>query len=89
MAGALTAGPPSGSGGSYMTNLASNRGLQGETVAASGRIGHAARHHDHLLVSAIVLSAPATTAGALLAGPPPDPDGSNETNLGPNRACTK
>ncbi|KZV32722.1 hypothetical protein F511_16399 [Dorcoceras hygrometricum] len=62
---------------------------QGETVAASGRTGHAACRRDHLLVSAIVISDPATTAGAHPAGPPPGPDGSNKTNLGPNRARTK
>ncbi|KZV52688.1 hypothetical protein F511_22461 [Dorcoceras hygrometricum] len=28
-------------------------------------------------------------ARALLSGPPPGPDSSNETNHGPNRACTK
>ncbi|KZV21195.1 hypothetical protein F511_28232 [Dorcoceras hygrometricum] len=41
------------------------------------------------MVSAIFLSVPATNAGDLPAGQPPGPDGSNETNLGPNRARTK
>ncbi|KZV56806.1 hypothetical protein F511_37179 [Dorcoceras hygrometricum] len=47
------------------------------------------RRHDHLLVFAFVLHAPATTTRALLDGPPLGPGSSNETNLVPKRACTK
>ncbi|KZV24188.1 glucan synthase like 3 [Dorcoceras hygrometricum] len=42
-----------------------------------------------MLVFAFVLTNMATTDGALPAGPPPGPGGSNETNIGPNRAHTK
>ncbi|KZV27969.1 calcineurin B-like protein 4 [Dorcoceras hygrometricum] len=47
------------------------------------------RNHDQPLVFDFVLPAPATNAGALLAGPPPGPYGSNETKLGSNRWLTR
>ncbi|KZV15565.1 hypothetical protein F511_16635 [Dorcoceras hygrometricum] len=47
-----------------------------------------ARRRDHLLVLAIVLPAPATTAGALLNIPPPGTDGPNLADLGSNRGLT-
>ncbi|KZV35914.1 hypothetical protein F511_35663 [Dorcoceras hygrometricum] len=89
MAGALPAGPPLGLGGSNVTNLASNRGLTREKQSLQVDAPAMLCRRDHLMVSGIVLSTTATTAGALLAGPPPGPGGSNETNHGPNRACTK
>ncbi|KZV31237.1 hypothetical protein F511_43764 [Dorcoceras hygrometricum] len=36
---------------------------------------------DHLLVFTFVLPSPATNAGALPAGPPPGPDGSNRPTM--------
>ncbi|KZV14032.1 hypothetical protein F511_44574 [Dorcoceras hygrometricum] len=45
-------------------------------------------HRDHLLVFAFVLPTPATNSGALPAGPPPDPDGSNVTDLTSNDGPT-
>ncbi|KZV35651.1 hypothetical protein F511_30007 [Dorcoceras hygrometricum] len=89
MAGALPAGPPPGPGGSNVTNLASNRGLTREKQSLQVDAPAMLCRRDHLMVSAIVLSTPATTAGALQSGPPPGPSGSNETNHRPNRARTK
>ncbi|KZV35908.1 hypothetical protein F511_36318 [Dorcoceras hygrometricum] len=89
MAGALPVGPPPGPGGSNVTNLASNRGLTREKQSLQVDAPAMLCCRDHLMVSANVLSTPATTAGALLAGPPPGPGGSKETNHGPNRARTK
>ncbi|KZV39892.1 hypothetical protein F511_04532 [Dorcoceras hygrometricum] len=89
MAVALPDGPPPGLGGSKVTNLASNRGLNREKQSLQVDAQAMLCRRDHLLVSAIVLSSPATTARDLLDGPPPGPDGSNETNHGPNRARTK
>ncbi|KZV46254.1 root phototropism protein 3-like [Dorcoceras hygrometricum] len=89
MAGALPAGPPPGPGGSNVINLASNRGLTREKQSLQVDAPAMLCRHDHLMVSAIFLSTPATTAGSLLDGPPPGPGGSNETNHGPNRASTK
>ncbi|KZV43937.1 hypothetical protein F511_16275 [Dorcoceras hygrometricum] len=89
MGGDLPAGPPSGPGGSNVTNLASNRGLTREKQSLKVDAPDMLCRRDHLMVSAIILSTPATTARALLSGPPPGPGGSNETNHSPNRACTK
>ncbi|KZV28654.1 hypothetical protein F511_05781 [Dorcoceras hygrometricum] len=89
MARALRAGPPPGLGGSNVTNLASNRGLTREKQSLQVDAPAMLCRRDHLMVSAIVLSAPATTAGSLPAGPLPGLGGSNETNHGPNRARTK
>ncbi|KZV33891.1 hypothetical protein F511_11101 [Dorcoceras hygrometricum] len=89
MAGTLPAGPSPGPGGSNVTNLASNRGLTREKQSLQVDAPAMLCRHDHLMVSEIVLSAPVTTAGALMDEPPPGPRGSNETNHGPNRACTK
>ncbi|KZV17486.1 hypothetical protein F511_41001 [Dorcoceras hygrometricum] len=47
------------------------------------------RRCDQQPVIALDLPAPATMAGALLAGPPPGPGGSNVTNHVPNRALAK
>ncbi|KZV24355.1 hypothetical protein F511_25896 [Dorcoceras hygrometricum] len=44
---------------------------------------------DHLMVFAFVLPTPATNAGDLLDGPPPDPDGSNVTYLTSNHGPTR
>ncbi|KZV55014.1 hypothetical protein F511_30441 [Dorcoceras hygrometricum] len=89
MDGALPDGPPPVLGGSNVTNLVSNRGLT--RVKQSLQVDAPAMlcRRDHLMVSAIVLSTPATTAGTLPSGPPPGPGGYNETNHGPNRARTK
>ncbi|KZV32096.1 hypothetical protein F511_25220 [Dorcoceras hygrometricum] len=89
MAGALLSGPPPGPCGSNATNRASNRGLTREKQSLQVYAPAMQCRRDHLMVSAIVLSAPETTARALPAGPPPGPGGSNETNHGPNRARTK
>ncbi|KZV45563.1 phospholipid-transporting ATPase 8 [Dorcoceras hygrometricum] len=89
MAGALPSGPLPGPGGSNMANLASNSGLTREKLSLQVDAPAMLCRRDHLMVSAIVLSTPATTAGALTVGPPPGPGGSNETNHGPNRARTK
>ncbi|KZV48113.1 hypothetical protein F511_21207 [Dorcoceras hygrometricum] len=89
MAGTLPAGQPPGPGGSNMTNIASNRGLTREKQSLQVDAPAMLCHRDHLMVSAIVISTPATTDKALPAGPPPGPGGSNETNHGPNRARTK
>ncbi|KZV31447.1 hypothetical protein F511_25227 [Dorcoceras hygrometricum] len=48
-----------------------------------------ARRRDHLLVLAIVLLAPATTARALPAGPPTVPDGPNLTNIVSKQGLTR
>ncbi|KZV43179.1 hypothetical protein F511_23655 [Dorcoceras hygrometricum] len=45
--------------------------------------------HDQSPVITFVLPAPATTAEALLTEPPPDPDGSNVTDLASNRDLTR
>ncbi|KZV20754.1 hypothetical protein F511_04112 [Dorcoceras hygrometricum] len=87
--GALLAGPPPGPGGSNVTNLSSNRGLTREKQSLQLVAPAMLCRRDHLMVSAIILSAPAATAGALPYGAPPGPAGSNETNRGPKRACTK
>ncbi|KZV40118.1 hypothetical protein F511_39834 [Dorcoceras hygrometricum] len=70
MAGALPDGPPPGPGGSNVTNLASNCGLTMEKQSLQVDAPAMLCRRDHLMVSAIVLSTPATTAGALPAGPP-------------------
>ncbi|KZT76632.1 hypothetical protein F511_46344 [Dorcoceras hygrometricum] len=85
-AGALLAGGPDGSN---MTNLGSNRGLTREKWSLQVGAPAMLRRRNHLLVFAFVLPTPATNAGALPTGPPPDPYGSNVTNLtsknGPTR----
>ncbi|KZV36571.1 hypothetical protein F511_42949 [Dorcoceras hygrometricum] len=88
MAGALPEGPPPSPGGSNVTNLSSNRGLTRDKQSLQVDAPAMLCRRNHLMVSAIVVSAPDTNAGALPAGPPPCPGGSNETNHGPNRACT-
>ncbi|KZV25145.1 hypothetical protein F511_41587 [Dorcoceras hygrometricum] len=47
------------------------------------------RSCDQQPLRATVLPAPATTAGALPAGPPPDPDGSTVTDLTSNHGPTR
>ncbi|KZV30651.1 hypothetical protein F511_11168 [Dorcoceras hygrometricum] len=42
--------------------------------------------HDSVPFATSDLPAPATLAGAPPAGPPPGPDGPNQTSLGPNHA---
>ncbi|KZV21977.1 hypothetical protein F511_17607 [Dorcoceras hygrometricum] len=84
MAGDLPAGPPPGPGGSNVTNLASNRGLTRDKQSLQVDAPAMLCRRDHLMVSAIVISTPATNAGALPSGPPPGPGGSNKTNHGPN-----
>ncbi|KZV32629.1 calcium lipid binding protein [Dorcoceras hygrometricum] len=71
MAGTLPAGPPPGPSGSNVTNLASNRGLTREKQSLQVDAPAMLCRRDYLMVSAIVLSTPATTAGALPAGPLP------------------
>ncbi|KZV34086.1 hypothetical protein F511_05768 [Dorcoceras hygrometricum] len=87
--GALPAGPPPGPDGSNVTNLGSNRGLTMENWSLQVDAPAMLRRRDHLLVFAFVIPTPATNAGALLTGPPPDTDGSKVTKLssnhGPNR----
>ncbi|KZV13679.1 hypothetical protein F511_45159 [Dorcoceras hygrometricum] len=45
---------------------------------------HVAASIDHPRLPAFALYAPDTMAGAPPAGPPPGPDGPNQTSLGPN-----
>ncbi|KZV23538.1 hypothetical protein F511_02024 [Dorcoceras hygrometricum] len=47
------------------------------------------RRRDQQPLRTTILPAPATTAGALPAGPYPGPAGPNLTDHGPNRACMK
>ncbi|KZV38554.1 hypothetical protein F511_34982 [Dorcoceras hygrometricum] len=89
MSRALPAGPPPGPSGSNVTNLAANRGLTREKQSLQVDAPVMLCRRDHLMVSAIVLSAPVTTAGSLPDGPPQGSSSSNETNHGPNRARTK
>ncbi|KZV06890.1 hypothetical protein F511_45629 [Dorcoceras hygrometricum] len=63
MAGVLRVGPPPGPGGSNVNNLASNRGLTREKQSLQVDAPAMLCRRDHLMVSAIVLSTPATTAG--------------------------
>ncbi|KZV20348.1 putative WRKY transcription factor 62 [Dorcoceras hygrometricum] len=63
-------------------NSSENWSLQVDALAMLHR-------RDHLLVFAFVLPYPATNARDLPAGPPPGPDGSNETNHGPNHGLTR
>ncbi|KZT76318.1 hypothetical protein F511_46657 [Dorcoceras hygrometricum] len=84
-AGALLAGPPPGPDGSKVANLGSNRGLTRENWSLQVDAPAMLCRRDHLLVFAFVLPSPATNAGALPTGPPPGPEGSNETNHGLTR----
>ncbi|KZV49941.1 hypothetical protein F511_40054 [Dorcoceras hygrometricum] len=100
-AGALPAGPPPypggsnktnqspNSGGSNVTDLASNRDLTRDIWSLQVDAPAILHRRDHLMVFTFVLPTPATNAGALPAGPPPYPGGSNKTNQSPNRARTK
>ncbi|KZV23733.1 golgin-84 [Dorcoceras hygrometricum] len=83
-AGALLAGPYPGPDRSNLTNLGSNRGLTRDNWSLQVDALAMLRRRDHLLVFAFVPLTPATNAGALKAGPPPDPDGSNVTDLTSN-----
>ncbi|KZV41432.1 hypothetical protein F511_19676 [Dorcoceras hygrometricum] len=89
MARALTAGPPPGPYGPKLADLGSNSWLTRENWSLQMDAPAMLRRRDHMLVLAFVLPAPTTTAGALMAGPPPGPDGSNVTDLtsisGPTR----
>ncbi|KZV36993.1 hypothetical protein F511_20069 [Dorcoceras hygrometricum] len=88
-AGALPAGPSPGLDGSNVSNLGSNRRLNRENWLLQVDAPAMLRRRDHLLVFAFVLPTPATNAGALSDGPPPDPDGSNVTNLTSNHGPTR
>ncbi|KZV42463.1 hypothetical protein F511_32560 [Dorcoceras hygrometricum] len=85
----LTAGPPPGTDGSNVTNLGANRGLTRENWSLQVDAPAMLRRHDHLLVFAFVLHTPDTNAGDLPAGPPPDLDGSNLTDLTSNHEPTR
>ncbi|KZV18009.1 premnaspirodiene oxygenase-like [Dorcoceras hygrometricum] len=85
---ALSVGLPLGPDGSNVTNLGSKRGLTRENWSLQVDAPAMLRRHDHLLVFAFVLHTPATNAIALPAGPPPDPDVSNVTNLTSNHGPT-
>ncbi|KZV17897.1 hypothetical protein F511_06824 [Dorcoceras hygrometricum] len=87
--GALPTGPPPGRGGSNVTDLASNRDLTREIWSLQVDAPAILCRRDHLLVFAFVLPDTATNAGALPAGSPPVPGGSNGTNHSHNRARTK
>ncbi|KZV06815.1 hypothetical protein F511_45705 [Dorcoceras hygrometricum] len=86
---ALMAGPPPAPDGSKVTNLGSNRGLTRENWSLQVDAPAMLLRRDHLLVFAFVLHTPATNAGALPAGLPPDPDSSNVTNLTSNHGPTR
>ncbi|KZV47488.1 U-box domain-containing protein 15 [Dorcoceras hygrometricum] len=88
-AGALPAGPPPGPDGSNMTNLGSNRGLTRENWSLQVDAPAMLRRRNHLLVFVFFLPTPETNAGALLAGPLPDPFGSNVTDLTSNHGPTR
>ncbi|KZV32865.1 nicotianamine synthase [Dorcoceras hygrometricum] len=70
------------------TPATTNRGLTRENWSLQVDAPAMLRRRDHLLVFAFVLPTPATNARSLQSGPPPDPDGSNMTDLtsnhGPN-----
>ncbi|KZV16815.1 hypothetical protein F511_18608 [Dorcoceras hygrometricum] len=89
MAGALPSGPPPGPNGPNLTKLGSNCWLTRENWSLQVDAPAMLRRHDHLLVLAFVLPAQATTAEALLDGPPPGLDGSNVTDLTSNRGPTR
>ncbi|KZV18404.1 FHA domain-containing protein-like [Dorcoceras hygrometricum] len=78
---AVAYGPPPGPDGSNVTNLGSNRGLTRENWSLQVDAPAMLRHHDHLLVFTFILPTPDTNGRALPSGLPPDPDGSNVTNL--------
>ncbi|KZV17889.1 hypothetical protein F511_44047 [Dorcoceras hygrometricum] len=86
---ALPAGPPSGPDGSNVINLGSNRGPTRDKWSLQVDAPAMLRRRDHLLVFTFVLPTPATNAGSLPAGPPPDIDGSNVTNLTSNHGPTR
>ncbi|KZV53920.1 delta tubulin [Dorcoceras hygrometricum] len=86
---ALSAGRPPGLEGSNMTNLGSNCGLTREKWSLQVDAPVMLCRRDHLLVFAFVLPTPATNAGALPTGPPPDPESSNVTDLTSNHGPTR
>ncbi|KZV28397.1 hypothetical protein F511_40446 [Dorcoceras hygrometricum] len=86
---ALLSGPPPGPDGSNVTNLGSNRGPTREKWSLQLDAPAMLHRRDHLMVFAFVLPTPDTNAAALLAGQPPDPDGSNVTNLTSNYGPTR
>ncbi|KZV32662.1 hypothetical protein F511_20467 [Dorcoceras hygrometricum] len=86
---ALPYGTPPGLDGSNVTNLGSNRGLTRENWSLQVDTPAMLRRRDHLLVFAFVLPTPDTNAGALPAGPPPDPNDSNVTDLTSNHGPTR
>ncbi|KZV21851.1 hypothetical protein F511_06561 [Dorcoceras hygrometricum] len=88
-AGDLPAEPPPGPDGSNTTNLGSNRGLTREKWLLKVDAPAMLHRHDHLMVFTFVLPTPDTNARALLSGPPPDPGGSNLTNLTSNHGPTR
>ncbi|KZV18745.1 hypothetical protein F511_37547 [Dorcoceras hygrometricum] len=87
--GALPAGPPPGPDSSNVTNLGSNRGLTSENWSLQLDAPAMLLRRDHLLVFAFVLPTPATNAGSLPTGRPPDPEGSNVTDLTSNHGPTR
>ncbi|KZV37476.1 FHA domain-containing protein-like [Dorcoceras hygrometricum] len=87
--GALPAGPPLDPEGSNVTNLGSNHGLTRENWSLQVDAPAMLHHRDHLLVFAFVLPTPAINARSLPNGPPPNPDGSNVTDLTSNHGPTR
>ncbi|KZV55652.1 hypothetical protein F511_26873 [Dorcoceras hygrometricum] len=87
--GSLLAGRPPGPDGSNLINIGSNRGLTRENWSLQVDTPVMLRRHDHLKVFTFVLPTPDTNAGALPSGPPPDPDGSNVTDLTSNHGPTR
>ncbi|KZV25934.1 hypothetical protein F511_29257 [Dorcoceras hygrometricum] len=86
--GDLPVGPPPSPNGSNVTNLGSNRGLTRENWSLQVDAPAMLHRREHLMVFAFVLPTPATNAGVLSSGPPPDPYGSNVTDLTSNHGPT-
>ncbi|KZV33784.1 hypothetical protein F511_30296 [Dorcoceras hygrometricum] len=89
MVEALPTEPPPSPDGPNQTDLGSNRWLTRENWSLQVDAPAMLRRRDYLMVLAFVLPAPATTVGALPAGSPPDPDGSNVTDLTSSRGPTR
>ncbi|KZV54252.1 endoglucanase 23 [Dorcoceras hygrometricum] len=88
IARALLSGPPPGPYASNVTNLGSNRGLTRENWWLKVDAPSMLCCREHLLVFAFVIPTPDANAGALWAGPPPDLEGSNVTDLTSNHGPT-
>ncbi|KZV45267.1 hypothetical protein F511_16850 [Dorcoceras hygrometricum] len=89
MVGALPTRPPPGPYGTNLTDFGSKRWLTSDNRSLQVDAPAMLHRRNHLLALAFVLPAPATTAGVLLAGPPPGLYGSNVTDLTSNHGPTR